>query len=139
MACRGPNRGGPGRGRRGTIETTESWGGRPGSQRPQTNHVQQMSKRKRRSRATNKVQADGDPSERGLIKAEPEGIREAPPAVYRTTALKVARSTLFSAELEAVIEIIARERVYRAMLAGLGRRLLMGPGYPTDEPPRITE
>jgi hypothetical protein len=39
----------------------------------------------------------------------------------------VTRSTLFTAELEAVIEIIARERVYRAMLDRLGQRLLAAP------------
>ncbi len=62
-----------------------------------------------------------------------------PPAHHRTTALKITKSTLFSAEFEAVIELIARERVYRAMLAGHGRRLLMGPPAAPPEPPRITE
>jgi len=40
---------------------------------------------------------------------------------------------MFSAELEEVIEIIARERVYRAMLARLGRRLLLAPATNGDD------
>ena len=47
--------------------------------------------------------------------------------------LDLATPTLFTTELEEVIEIIARERVYRAMLAGLGRRLLMAPAPNSGE------
>ena len=53
--------------------------------------------------------------------------------------MKISKSTLFTAEFEAVIELIARERVMRAMRAGLGRRLLLGSPYEPDEPPRITD
>jgi hypothetical protein len=82
-------------------------------------------KRKRTSRrAKNKVQGS---LEGTLIKVEPEKFAEAPQTERRATAIALRLSTLFSAELEAAIDIIARERVYRAMLAGLGRRLLMAP------------
>ncbi len=62
-----------------------------------------------------------------MIKVEPERHSDAPGVILRSTSIAVHRSTLFTAELEKVIDIIARERVYRAMLAGLGRRLLMAP------------
>lgn len=81
-------------------------------------------RRKRKSRATNKLQGS---QENALIKSGPEPVTDVPPAEVRTTAVIVRRSTLFTAELEEVIELIARERVYRAMLAGLGRRLLAPP------------
>jgi len=81
-------------------------------------------KRKRTSREKNKVQGSLEGS---LIKAEPEHYSDAPGMVLRSTSIAAHRSTLFTAELEKVIDIIARERVYRAMLAGLGRRLLMAP------------
>jgi hypothetical protein len=81
-------------------------------------------KRKRKSGAKNKIQGS---LEGALIKAEPEPRSDVPGVVLRSTSLAVRRSTLFSAELEEAIELIARERVYRAMLAGLGRRLLMAP------------
>jgi hypothetical protein len=81
-------------------------------------------KRKRTSRAKNKIQGSVETS---LIKAAPEHYSD-PPAVHlRTKSLAVARSTLFNAELEQAIDVIARERAYRAMLAGLNRRLLMAP------------
>jgi hypothetical protein len=48
-------------------------------------------------------------------------------AVQLSSAFRVGRHTIFTAEFERVIEIIARERVYRAMLAKLGSRLLMAP------------
>jgi hypothetical protein len=81
-----------------------------------------MARAKRNRRAKNKI----DPSNDGaLIKAEPETV----PAivVQRTDVVRVRRASMFSAELEEVIEIIARDRVYRSMLAGLGRRLLAAP------------
>jgi len=81
-------------------------------------------KRKRPSRAKNKIQGSLEGS---LIKAEPERFSDAHRVDLRSTSIAVHRSTLFTAELERVIDIIARERVYRAMLAGLGRRLLMAP------------
>jgi hypothetical protein len=81
-------------------------------------------KRKRTSRAKNKVQG---PLEGSLIKVEPERHADAPRVDLRSTSLAIRRSTLFNAELEEAIDMIARERVYRAMLAGLGRRLLMAP------------
>jgi hypothetical protein len=81
-------------------------------------------KRKRASRAKNKIQGSHEGS---LIKAEPEHYSDAPRVELRSTSIAVPRSTLFTAELEEVIDMIARERVYRAMLARLGRRLLMAP------------
>jgi hypothetical protein len=81
-------------------------------------------KRKRTSRAKNKIQGSLEGS---LIKKEPERYSNAPSVHLRSTSIAVPRSTLFTAELEELIDMIARERVYRAMLAGLGRRLLMAP------------
>jgi hypothetical protein len=71
-------------------------------------------------RAKNKVEGSVDGT---LIKVEPDKFAEAPTAAQRTRAVVVARSTIFTTELEEVIEIIAKERVYRAMLDSLGRRL----------------
>ncbi len=81
-------------------------------------------KRKRASRAKNKIQGSLEGS---LIKAEPAGQADVPRVVLQSTAIAVPRSTLFASELEQVIDIIARERVYRAYLASLGRRLLTAP------------
>jgi len=83
-----------------------------------------MKKPKRSRRAQNKVEG---PSSGTLIKVDPNPISGAQVAVHPSNSVRVARATLFTTELEEVIEIIARERVYRAMLAGLGRRLLMAP------------
>jgi hypothetical protein len=88
-----------------------------------------MAKRKRR--AKNKI--EGSP-EGSLIKADVDPLSEPPAVVFRSNTVAVVRSSLFTAEFEAVIELIARERVYRAMLAGLGRRLLMGPSQPQEPP-----
>ncbi len=90
-----------------------------------------MAKSKRTPRAKNKIAGaqDGD-----LIKIDEDHLGafvEAPQSEQRVRV--VARSTLFTAELEAVIEIIATERVYRAMLNGLKRRLL------TATPPLLIE
>jgi len=71
-------------------------------------------------RAKNKVEGSVDGT---LIKVEPDPLPDAPAEVHRTRAVIVARSTVFTTELEEVIEIIAKERVYRAMLDSLGRRL----------------
>ena len=81
-----------------------------------------MAKSKWNRRAKNKIEG---PSQGALIKADPDS--EPAIVIHRTDVVRVARTTLLSAELEEVIEIIARERVYRAMLAGMGRRLLGGP------------
>jgi hypothetical protein len=81
-------------------------------------------RRKRKRQATNKLEGLPEP---GLIPLEPAVVSEAPAIEKRSTAVIVRRSSLFTAELEEVIELIARERVYRAMLAGLGRRLLAPP------------
>lgn len=91
-----------------------------------------MAKHKRKRRAKNKLPGS---SEGALIKAEAEKLPQAPAQVYRAHSTNLVRSTLFSADFEAVIEIIAIDRVYRAMLAGLGRRFLMGPPRPLLEPP----
>jgi hypothetical protein len=89
-----------------------------------------MAKSKRTLRAKNKI-AGAQAGE--LIKVEPDRFVDAPQSEQRVRAVAVARSTLFTAELEAVIEIIATERVYRAMLDGLKRRLL------TATPPLLIE
>jgi hypothetical protein len=91
-----------------------------------------MAKHKRKRRAKNKLTGS---SEGVLIKAEGEKLPQAPAQVYRAHSTTLVRSTLFSADFEAVIEIIAIDRVYRAMLAGLGRRFLMAPPQPLLEPP----
>lgn len=52
---------------------------------------------------------------------------ESAPGIHLSSDTRVVRHTLFTAELEEVIEIIARERVYRAMLARLAPRLLAAP------------
>jgi hypothetical protein len=91
-----------------------------------------MAKRKQKRRAKNKLQ--GSP-EGTLIRADEEKLPQAPAQVYRAHERTMVRSTLFSADFEAVIEIIAIDRVYRAMLAGLGRRFLMAPQQPLLEPP----
>lgn len=89
-----------------------------------------MAKSKRTPRAKNKI-ADAQAGE--LIKVEADHFADAPRAEQRARVVAVARSTLFTAEFEAVIEIIATERVYRAMLDGLKRRLL------TATPPLLIE
>jgi hypothetical protein len=83
-----------------------------------------MAKSKRTPRAKNKIEG-GAAGE--LIKVDVDPYVEVPRDEQRVRAVAVTRSTLFTAEFEAVIEIIATERVYRAMLAGLGRRMLTGP------------
>jgi hypothetical protein len=90
-------------------------------------------KRKRKSRAKNKIQSSLDGA---LIKAEPEGYSD-PPRVELRFAVAARRSALFNAELEEAIDIIARERVYREMLARLGRRLLMAPAVNDDGDARL--
>ena len=90
-------------------------------------------KRKRKSRAKNKIQG---PLERSLIKSGPRHDSDVPGVYLRSKSIAVARSSLFTAELEELIDLIARERVYRAMLARLGRRLLMAP--PTNDPDDVT-
>ena len=85
--------------------------------------------RKRTSRAKNKI--EGTP-ETSVVKLGPAHFADAPQVQLSSRAAAVVRSGLFNAELEEAIDIIARERVYRAMLARLGRRLLMPPF--ADEP-----
>lgn len=94
-----------------------------------------MAKRRRTSRAQNKV---GESSDGALIKVDPEPLSLVPAEVDRSTVTTV-RSTLFSAEFERVIEIIAVERVYRATLAGRLRRLLTAVPQPPGEHPGIAE
>jgi hypothetical protein len=95
-----------------------------------------MAKRKRTPRAKNKLERSYDGT---LIKVD-SVPNDTPAVVHRVQATAVARPTLLlSAELEAVIDIIARERVYRAMLAGLGRRFLLGPLPAPNEPRRIAD
>jgi hypothetical protein len=81
-----------------------------------------MAKSKRTRIARNKI---ADSLQGALITADP--FVGSAIAVHRSNSATIARTNLLSAELEEVIEIIARERVYRAMLARLGRRLLLAP------------
>jgi hypothetical protein len=101
-----------------------------------------MARSKRRPRAKNKItgafegalsRSDSPP----LVNDELSG--DGPPPIYRTDAVVVTRSTLFTAEFEALIELIARDRVYRAMLDRLGRRLISGPHPYNPEPRRLAE
>jgi hypothetical protein len=80
-----------------------------------------MANSKRNRRAKNKIEGS---SEGALIKADPSS--EPAIVINRSDVVRAARITRLSAELEEVIEIIARERVYRAMLAR-NRRLLAAP------------
>lgn len=91
-----------------------------------------MARSKRNRRATNKLAGSGDDmtGDRALIEAPSDPLPEVPAQEYRSR-VAVSRSTLFSAEFEAVIEIIAIDRVYRAMLERLGRPRLLPP------PPRL--
>jgi hypothetical protein len=81
-----------------------------------------MAKAKRNRRAKNSLE---NSSAGALVKAD---ANPGPAIVIRQSqAVRALKASLFSAELEEVIEIIARERVYRAMLHRLGQRLLTGP------------
>jgi hypothetical protein len=80
-----------------------------------------MANSKRNRRAKNKI--EGSP-EGALIKADPSS--EPAIVINRSDVVRAKRIARLSAELEEVIEIIARERVYRAMLAR-NRRLLAAP------------
>jgi len=97
-----------------------------------------MAKSKRTRRAKNKIEA-AQPG--ALIKVEADPYVDAPQVVHRTHVVTVARPTIFTSQFEEVIDLIARERVYQAMLAGLGRRLLGPPringdgaSHPGDSP-----
>jgi hypothetical protein len=79
-----------------------------------------MAKSKRIRRAKNKITGSTDGA---LVKAD--AYVEPAIVVHRPAPIRIARDPLFTAELEEVIEIIAKDRVYRAMLARLGRRLLL--------------
>jgi hypothetical protein len=101
-----------------------------------------MARSKRKSRAQNKVTGayEGALSRVGSEPLpEPEPLTDGPAAVYRTDAVVVTRSTLFTAEFEALIELIARDRVYRAMLDRLGRRLLSGTLHTATDPSRLVD
>ncbi len=80
-----------------------------------------MTRRKRQSRAKNKLQGS---LENALIKSEPAPVTQVPAIDLQTAAVAIRRSGLFNAELEWAIDLIARERVYRAMLARLRLSLL---------------
>lgn len=87
-----------------------------------------MAKRRRNRRAKNKLE---NASTRDLIPVDP------PPQpntqlVQVTRTVRVARAGYFNAELEEAIEIIARDRVYRMMLAR-ARRLLAPPTSDEDQ------
>jgi len=86
-----------------------------------------MAKSMRTRRARNKINGSSDGA---LIHANP--LLESSIAVHRSTAVSIARPTLFTAEFEEVIDLIARDRVYRAMLARWGRLLLVPPTTNSD-------
>ncbi len=101
-----------------------------------------MARSKRKPRAKNKITGsyEGALSRVGSEPLPDDGpLSDAPPAVYRTDAVVVTRSTLFTAEFEAVIELIARDRVYRAMLDRLGRRLLSSSLHTATDPRRLID
>lgn len=81
-----------------------------------------MAKPKQTRRAKNKI---GGATPGTPIKAD--SFAEAATPVHRAYAVSVPRSTLFTAELEEIIDIIARDRVYRELRARLERRLLNRP------------
>ena len=90
-----------------------------------------MAKSKRTRRAKNKIEGS---SQGALIKVDPSS--QPAIVIHRADVVRAnVRTSAFSAELEEVIEIIAKERVYRAMLAGMGRRLLRGPASNGEDPP----
>lgn len=96
-----------------------------------------MAKRNRKSRAKNTIQGS---LEGALIKAEPDKFAEAPAGdVHRSHRITVTRSTLFTAEFEAIIDLIAKDRVYRAMMAAFRRRPLLDPPPTPQNPPLIAE
>ncbi len=95
-----------------------------------------MAKFKRKRRAKNKIEGSG---EGALIKIDADPFPEAPAQVYRSRTVTIHRSTLFTAEFEAVIEIIAIDRVYRSMLDRLGRRLLIAAPGTSIEPTAIAD
>ena len=81
-----------------------------------------MAKSKRNRRAQNQI-AGSLPADLSTPASSLEPVLAAP----QVTRVRLVKSSLFTAEFEEVIEIIARERVYRAMLARLAGRLLSGP------------
>jgi hypothetical protein len=94
-----------------------------------------MAKSKRKPRATNKIEG----SEGALIKVDAAPLPDVPAVVYRAKSAAVMRSTLFTADFEAVIEIIAIERVRWAMLATRRLRFLAAPAPAPEPPPFITD
>jgi hypothetical protein len=83
-----------------------------------------MAKSKRKRRAANKL---ASPQDGGLIKLDAELVPDVPAILIRDRTVVRVRSTLFNAELEWAIEIIAIERVRLAMLATRRLRLLAAP------------
>ena len=79
-----------------------------------------MTRSKRNRKAKNRI--DGSLQE-PLIEADPSTESAVPAVVHRSVALAVVRKSEFTAEFEEVIEIIAKDRVYRAMLDRLSRLL----------------
>ncbi len=90
-----------------------------------------MAKSKRKQRAQNKISGSSDGT---LAKVEPDPFPETAAQLDRSQIHRatLTRSPLLNADFEAVIEIIAIDRVYRAMLQRVAPRLLPGP---THAPP----
>jgi hypothetical protein len=89
-----------------------------------------MAKSKQPRRARNKI--DGA-APRALVKADSFAEAGAKVDLQQQQAVRIVRSSLFTAELEEIIDIVARERVRREMLARLERRLLIRPTSNGDE------
>ena len=85
-----------------------------------------MAKSKRTRRAKNKIAGS---AEGALINARPttDPAFEAAISVGTPSRVWIVKDSLFTADLEEAIDIIARDRVYRAMLARLGYRRLNPP------------
>ncbi|REK15720.1 MAG: hypothetical protein DWQ37_07830 [Planctomycetota bacterium] len=79
-----------------------------------------MAKSKRNRRATHKVES---PEQRDLIRVPDDPFPESSAHVEGTHTLRVTRPTIFTAEFEALIELIAIDRVYRAMMERRSRYL----------------
>jgi len=80
----------------------------------------------KKSRLTRRARNNIEGASRG-IPAQDDPFLESGTAVHKLNAVRVAHATPFSAAFEEIIEIIARDRVFRAMRARLQRRLLIQP------------
>lgn len=89
-----------------------------------------MAKSKQNRRAKNRI--DGS-AEGAMIKVDSGS--ESAIAIYRSSGVQTARASMFSAELEYAIDVIARERVFGDMLARRTRTSLLN--GPSDAGPAV--